>query len=176
MARSNYLSLIQIIRLGKLPVATLLVCLLFATNTDQADSVSTEVESSDEAPRRETRSPISPTAEEVAQELLEIQQQLGGSIVEQSPQLSEWNGAPASLGQNTSLPSSVWGTLWTPPAAAGEHPPVAALRGSAWQLDMAAHRLESHDLYRQADALRKMAEQLRGDARVLKQDIATPPQ
>ena len=176
MAWSKFLSLSRTIKLGKLPVATLLVCFLFATNTDQADSVSTEIESSDEAPRRETRPPISPTAEEVAKQLLEIQQQLGGSIVDQSPRLSEWSGAPPSIGQSASLPSLAWDTFWGPPATAGEHPPVAALRASAWQLDTAAHRLESHDLYRQADALRKMAEQLRGDARVLKQDIATPPQ
>jgi hypothetical protein len=46
--------------------------------------------------------------------------------------------------------------------------PVAVLRETAWQLDQSAHRLETLDLYDQADALRETANRLRRDAREMK--------
>ena len=82
------------------------------------------------------------SAEEVAREILEIQNQLGGSIVK---------------------------SLAPPPASlVSSLEPVAALREAAWQVTAAAHRLELVDLYRQADALRELASQLRFDARRMK--------
>ena len=68
----------------------------------------------------------------------------------------------------------------TSPAAipAHEAPPsagaVAALRKAAAQLDGSANRLEEQQLYRQADALRQVAQQLRWDARRLAAASARP--
>lgn len=93
----------------------------------------------------------SPNAEEVAREILEIQNQLGGSIVKASAGADGWPSPTA-----TPLASS--------PAQ------VPALREAAWQVTAAAHRLELVDLYRQADALRELASQLRHDARNLKRE------
>ena len=91
----------------------------------------------------------SASAAEVAREILEIQNQLGGSIVKASVMEDSWL---------TLAPSP------TPLASAS----VAALREAAWQVIAAAHRLELVDLYSQADALRELASQLRHDARNMK--------
>lgn len=83
-----------------------------------------------------------PTAEELRQ----IQQSLGGSAVEQFPSLRAERRGPT-------------------PLEASSRRAVEALRESASQLDAAANRLETLDLYRQADALRAQAQRLRLDAR-----------
>ncbi len=93
----------------------------------------------------------SASAEEVAREILEIQNQLGGSIVKASAMADSWlSPSPASL--------------------ASASVQVTALREAAWQLAAAAHRLELVDLYSQADSLRELASQLRHDARNMKRD------
>lgn len=91
-----------------------------------------------------------PSSEEVAREILEIQNQLGGSIVK-------------SLAEENS---------WLAPTPSPASAPVAALREAAWQVTAAAHRLELVDLYRQADAMRELASQLRQDARNMKREAA----
>ena len=95
----------------------------------------------------------SPSAAEVAREILEIQNQLGGSIVK------------------ASVMEDSWFTLSPAPTPLASAPaPVAALREAAWQVVAAAHRLEIVDLYSQADALRELASQLRHDARNMKRE------
>ncbi|MCH8839168.1 MAG: hypothetical protein IH831_00540 [Planctomycetes bacterium] len=93
----------------------------------------------------------SASAAEVAREILEIQNQLGGSIVK------------------ASVMEDSWFTL-TPAPTPLVSAPVAALREAAWQVVAAAHRLEIVDLYSQADALRELASQLRHDARNMKRE------
>ncbi len=95
----------------------------------------------------------SDSAEEVAREILEIQNQLGGSIVKAPIEEESWLSLAPSP---------------TPLASAAA--PVAALREAAWQVVVAAHRLELVDLYSQADALRELASQLRHDARNMKRE------
>lgn len=95
----------------------------------------------------------SASAEEVAREILDIQNQLGGSIVPASP--VELLHAPADS------PRQLSGALRTR---------INHLRDTAWKLDSAAHRLECVDLYGQADALRELASELRLDARSMKRD------
>ena len=112
----------------------------------------------------ETASDLSPqSAEEVAQEILRIQADMGGSIVETSPVLNP--SAPIPY-----IPPS-------PPAPAVSNSAVkkqvATLRNAAWQLDSTAHKLEMEDLYVQADTLRKLATSLRHDARQLRQAVYT---
>ena len=93
----------------------------------------------------------SASAEEVAREILEIQNQLGGSIVKASAMADSWlSPSPAPL--------------------ASASVQVTTLREAAWQLAAAAHRLELVDLYSQADSLRELASQLRHDARNMKRD------
>lgn len=99
----------------------------------------------------------SASAEEVARELLEIQERLGGSIVPASPQ--ELLHPPADS------PRPLSDTAKTQ---------VDQLRVTAWKLDSAAHRLECVDLYSQSDALRELASQLRHDARAMKREAAKP--
>ena len=95
------------------------------------------------------------SAAEVAREILEIQQQLGGSIVPPLPSETERRSSGNSPRQATTIESR-----------------VDQLRDTAWQLDSCAHRLECNDLYRQADSLRGLAAQLREDARKMKQEAA----
>jgi len=118
-----------------------------------------------------------PTAAAVAREIVDIQQKLGGSIVDQHSGLQGWVNPAGSLQTPMSLPMQLWNHPLASPIASSENPTVTALRESAWQLDMSANRLESHDLYSQADAMRKLAVKLREDARILKQvdPSASPP-
>jgi hypothetical protein len=101
--------------------------------------------------------------EDVAREVLRLQEEMGGSIVTdldtapdwsetQRPQLrrADWNQPRPSTRRNT-----------TPTA-------VNILRETARQLEQSAHQLESLDLYPQADGLREMADSLRHDARKLR--------
>ncbi len=104
------------------------------------------------AEQREASAPSASTAE-VAREILEIQNQLGGSIVKAPIEEESWLSLAPSP---------------TPLASAAA--PVAALREAAWQVVVAAHRLELVDLYSQADALRELASQLRHDARNMQRE------
>lgn len=107
-----------------------------------------------------TDSPVTtvpPVPEDVAREVLRLQEEMGGSV------------------------AAGFGNQWSPPPA-GPAPmpyqpvtrsPVSALRDVAWQLEQSAHLLESLDLYSQADALRETAARLRLDARKLKADTTS---
>lgn len=91
-------------------------------------------------------------AEEVAREVLRLQQQMGGSVVTDRPNLQDLIHSPGPV-MPTKDPINK----------------VDELREAAWQLDTTAHRLEKLDLYDQADALRDVANRLRHDARKMKQ-------
>ncbi len=95
-------------------------------------------------------------AEEVAREVLRLQQQMGGSVVTDRPNLQGWNSPPSPVTPKT-VPINK----------------IDELREAAWQLDTTAHRLENLDLYDQADALRDLANRLRRDAREMKQAAET---
>ncbi len=112
--------------------------------------------------------PRDPT-EAVAREILQLQQQLGGSVVRGRAELQGWPAeAPA-------LPPRRRPEKWprvtrnqmapTPSRARPPQTKVRELREAAWQLDTTAYRLENLDLYDQADALREVATRLRRDAR-----------
>ena len=98
-------------------------------------------------------------AEEIAREVLRLQQQMGGSVVENRPSLQGWKDSPGPVALKASPGNK-----------------VCELREAAWQLDITAHRLEKLDLYDQADALRDVADRLRRDARKMKQAQATETQ
>lgn len=93
---------------------------------------------------------------QVVRDLVEIQQQLGGSIVRGSALESLAPPTPSTL-----------------PLAVSPSP-VSTLREAAWQLDQSAHQLELVDLYEQADTLRDMADQFRQQARNLKRAAKKP--
>lgn len=111
------------------------------------------------AEQHEASAPSDSTAEastaEIAREILEIQNQLGGSIVKAPVEEDSWLSLTPSP---------------TPLASASAAAPVAALREAAWQVVVAAHHLELVDLYSQADALRELASQLRHDARNMQRE------
>jgi len=117
-----------------------------------------------------------PSPRPVARELLEIQRRLGGSIVTDRQALrdilefssvdrAEVTDFPAKLAQFNSdfLPSRATAELANPATET-----VESLRDAAWQLDQSAENLERSDLYQQADALRKLAQQFRLDARAVR--------
>ena len=107
--------------------------------------------------------PVAPqTAEEVAQEILRIQTDMGGSIVETSPVFDSADSIPPISPAPRIPPASQSDVLKR----------IGSLRNAAWQLDSTAHKLEIHDLYDQADALRELATSLRQDARQLKAGIS----
>lgn len=119
----------------------------------------TEAAPADRVAAIATDSPVTtapPVPEDVAREVLRLQEEMGGSV------------------------AAGFGNQWTPPPA-GPPPmpyqpavrsPVSALREVSWQLEQSAHLLESLDLYSQADALRETAAKLRHDARRMKEEIA----
>ncbi len=113
-------------------------------------------------------------ADKVASEVARLQQELGGSIVTNSSEPALSKGPMPRV--CTALDSH---GISTPPSLAGfpggASPRVLALRHSAWQMEASAHRLEMLDLYEQADELRRVADRLRRDARVLKTKIANIP-
>jgi len=84
-------------------------------------------------------------------EILRVQQELGGSVVNQFPSLQP--GEP--LPQYKAAPPSNARQL------------VEALRDAAWTMDSWANRLEKLEAYQQADALRAHAQRLRLEARGL---------
>ncbi len=86
-----------------------------------------------------------PSQESVAHEILEIQQHLGGSIVSDRQSLQEF-----------------------PSSRNSEEKTVRSLRDAAWRLDRSAEKLERSELYKQADALRNLAQQFRLDARAIR--------
>jgi hypothetical protein len=107
------------------------------------------------APHNDPLPPAAPSAE-VVRDLVEIQQQLGGSIVKGSTLESLASSEPPS------------------PPLAVPPPAVATLREAAWQLDKSAYHLESADLYDQADTLRDIADEFRQEARNLKAAAEKP--
>ena len=129
----------------------------------------------DESPGKTNRPPavasdLEPVpAEEMAQEILRLQQQMGGSVVDNRTELQGWDYAPRTPDSQEAPP---WPTLPSRNAFVETNRPsnkVHELREAAWQLDTTAHRLERLDLYEQADALRDVASRLRHDARKIKQ-------
>lgn len=111
--------------------------------------------------------PLAPPSEskvdpaELAAEIAEIQQHLGGSLVKEF-EFGKSSPQPLSEQGSERLAAS-YGILPDPPTD-----PVTELRSAAWQLDQAAHRLELVDLYEQADQLRQTAQSLRLEARARK--------
>jgi len=107
-----------------------------------------------------------PPAKEIAREVLQLQQQMGGSIVRNRTGLQGWNQSPGPVTSEKSSPGNSHSPLIalksTSPSPIHQ---VDALREAAWQLDRTAHHLEKLDLYDQADALRSVAGRLRRDAR-----------
>jgi len=119
--------------------------------------------------------PEVPSQESVAHELLEIQRHLGGSIVSDRRAL---RGIPSSLSveqaEATDFPDAVGqfrsdfsGSQATLKSANPSARTVKSLRDAAWQLDLSAEKLERSELYKQADALRNLAQQFRLDARAI---------
>ncbi len=102
-----------------------------------------------------TDSPPAPAPQDVAREVLRLQEEMGGSIVSDFATQSGWNTPP-----NPSPVPQPWRGV--------HNSPVLALRETAWQLEQSAYLLESLDLYSQADALRETADKLRIDGRKLK--------
>ena len=142
----------------------------------------------------------SATASEVAREVLRLQEQLGGSVVDDRPQLEnlplEVDGyVPTRIPARSLHPHRYhnWDTsllAWPaeqamvpdgnrmgPPRGGNRIPvsKVSLLRETALLLDTRAHDLESLDLYEQADALREVASRLRTDARAMKREAESPP-
>ncbi len=107
-----------------------------------------------------TDAPSVPAPQDVAREVLRLQEEMGGSIVSDFQPEAAWNGPPTP----PPVPHPWRGALSSP---------VLALRETAWQLEQSAHLLESLDLYSQADALRETADKLRKDARKLKGNGST---
>ena len=141
-------------------------------------SVSAEVIVDDE-PRQLQRSSavasdIAPVSvEDVAREVLQLQQQMGGSVVEDRPQLQGWGPNSGPVTPREAPARSAYPPLGAAVSNRAAFPghaiKVDELREAAWQLDTTAHRLEKLDLYDQADALRSVASRLRRDAREMKQ-------
>lgn len=95
----------------------------------------------------------------VVQELLEIQERLGGSIVTDREPLQGYQPATKVV------QAEATDYLEAKDLASG---PVESLRDAAWQLTLSAKKLEQIELYKQADAMRKLAQQLRLDARAIR--------
>jgi hypothetical protein len=85
--------------------------------------------------------------------LQRIQQELGGPAVNRFPSLREEPERPQTRLRPVAASQNV------------QRQAVETLRDAAWQLDMAANRLERLELYGLADRLREQAQQLRLDAR-----------
>jgi hypothetical protein len=85
--------------------------------------------------------------------LQRIQQELGGPAVNRFPSLSTKPERSPSRLQSVAASRNV------------QRQAVETLRDAAWQLDVAANRLERLELYGLADRLREQAQQLRLDAR-----------
>jgi hypothetical protein len=133
-----------------------------------------------EAPTEHDNSTISdvekPSRESVARELLEIRRRLGGSIVSDREVLQDIPPLPSvDQAEITDLPAAVVPFVSSIPGSQGRaklmDPAVGTvnlLRDAAWQLDQSAEKLERSELYKQADALRNLAQQFRLDARAIR--------
>lgn len=113
----------------------------------------------DPSPRSDARTPPNePT--QLPPELQAIQRSLGGSSLNQFPSLRDEAGPFRSRLQSGLRERSA--------ARSNVHrDAIRALRDAATQLDGSANRLESLELYAQADAMRQLAQQMRIDARGL---------
>jgi hypothetical protein len=81
------------------------------------------------------------------------------------PWQAEWQpGDPRIVVQPPAAPRVVVQAVAQDPER-GPRTQIAALRGTAADLEATANRLEEVELYQQADALRALAQRLRGDAR-----------
>ncbi|NOY41989.1 MAG: hypothetical protein GXP26_09150 [Planctomycetes bacterium] len=120
----------------------------------------------------------------IAQEIADIQRRLGGSIVEgrqllaPSPPFVPHVSEPR-FHAGRHMPT-IEAPLAPPLDASGEkkspaEQKVELLRTAAAQLDVTASQLESTDLYTQADALRKTAQDFRLEARKLRSQQAEAP-
>ncbi len=101
--------------------------------------------------------------EEVAREVLRLQEEMGGSIVTDLDAAPGWNEPPRAQLRRTG-----WDQPRTTTRRGATPMAVNILRETARQLEQSAHQLESLDLYQQADSLREMANRVRGNARKLR--------
>jgi len=94
-------------------------------------------------------------------DLRNLQQQLGGPVINQFPALGP---------QTQPATGAEWAGRWSanPPQPGA----IEALRDAAAQLDETANRLESLELYRPADALREQSQRMRLEARAMKRPAA----
>lgn len=112
----------------------------------------------------------------VAQELIEIQQRLGGSIVSDRELLQDISPSPSvDQAEVTDFPAAVVQFSSNYPGGHGRAKlaipavrTVDMLRDAAWQLEQSAEELERSELYKQADLLRNLAHQFRLDARAIR--------
>ncbi|MEM9354091.1 MAG: hypothetical protein AAGA92_13860 [Planctomycetota bacterium] len=102
----------------------------------------------------EPETPAVDEAEAVAEEIIRIREALGGSIVEEPPAEGVQEESPRIKRRRGPRPPR------------RQHP-VFLLRETALRLDVAAHRLETAELYQEADRLRATAHSLRLSARDL---------
>lgn len=121
------------------------------------------------------------SAEEMAREILVLQEQLGGSIVPKldmpSQEPPHWrNQGNSPVGNALITDQEPWHTRHAQlPARHGnsvmERKRIEVLRETAFNLDRMAHDLEQLELYGQADSVRETGHRLRHDARNLKQQM-----
>ena len=122
------------------------------------------------------------SAEDVARKVLQLQEDMGGSVVKNRVDLQNLNHSPSPLPTRTvptrpippsAAPRTAYppqsSQTWYPSGTSPKPKKVAVLREAAWQLDSTAHRFELLDLYERADELRVVAARLRRDARRMKQ-------
>lgn len=105
-------------------------------------------------------SPLS--SQDVAREVLRLQEEMGGSIV------NNWNTAPVQV-------EPTQRAIYQPQVELPAAPAIRILRESARQLEQSAHQLESLDLYQEADMLREMATRARDHARKLRAELPKNP-
>jgi hypothetical protein len=142
----------------------LTLCLSLASiATVWADS-EVAVEQAPTAPAVATDLPVAPplSSQDVAREVLRLQEEMGGSIV------TDWNTAPTQVDPTQRA-------IYQPNVELPAAPAVQIMRESARQLEYSAHQLESLDLYSQADSLREMAHNLRLEARKLRAESTENP-
>lgn len=139
-------------------------CLLTAIYSEAADPIQHAPDGKTKV--AETRLSSLPAAE-VAKEIVKLQEQMGGSVVRDRPGLQGWNAPTVPI--TPEGPSAPQLRLRVQPNfASAVLNKVTALREAARELDAAAHRLEKHDLYTQADAMRELAGRFLSEARTLK--------
>ncbi len=107
----------------------------------------------------------------IEQEIREIQQALGGSEVDKKfpPGKLPSQKLPQELTIGNQQSSFLDFPTTASPVSPAPSEQIVALRETARQMDSAAHRLETLDLYKQADSLRHLAQKLRQQARLLRE-------